>query len=520
MEDDQLRVPKSVRLAPYGFAAATGLLAVLGFAGALAVAQAATVSAVVLWMLPSVVVGTIFVAFGTASLQGAIKSGRGKPAQPTTWLYVAVFVLFALTVSIAASLYVIDLRSTVRNQRLLQQADVAALKAQLVQNWLARRSMDTQLLTTSLRGLRGDFSELGDVERSIIDVVFAQILAGSPERIAVKLFRPDGTLVAQAGEPADPNEGARTASIARDHPAGARVAIVERLGESDGRLRLDFVHPLAPPRGSQGAAILVVSTDPAVALLPEVLRWPSDSATSEILIVRRQGNEFATLARSRPDSRGAASTSFLSTLVANDDAVRVARDDRGLEVLVASRRIAPTNLLVIAKTDVAEALLPIENRSLLVTVLTAAAIVVAAIISIGLWRVDRARYAALGARHALSEATLMLQYRQMMQRARDVVLLTDNRRRIVDANPEAIATYGYSLEELRDLHFADLVAPQERERIDEQWPKLFGGQAVAARHRRKDGREFAVEMTGSSFEVDGRHYWQAFVRKAAAGTAA
>ena len=61
-----------LRLAPISFVLAIGLLSGLGLAGAWAVAQDAASLGVVLWMLPSVVVGALFTIYGTALLQGSL----------------------------------------------------------------------------------------------------------------------------------------------------------------------------------------------------------------------------------------------------------------------------------------------------------------------------------------------------------------------------------------------------------------------------------------------------------------
>ena len=101
----------------------------------------------------------------------------------------------------------------------------------------------------------------------------------------------------------------------------------------------------------------------------------------------------------------------------------------------------------------------------------------------------------------------------MMKQARDFIFLLDDQRRLVDANASAIAGYGYSIEELRQLHVTDLRAQRARDRIDSDWAAMLAtGQPFETTHRRKDGTEFPVEVTGGRFEVEGRDYLQFFAR--------
>src|SRR5262245_53937272 len=97
-----------LRLAPVTFVLAIGLLSVLGLAGAWAVAQDATTLSVVLWMLPSVVVGALFTVYGTALLQGSLTGATADFDRRVLWrqgrILIAVFVIFSVTVSIVGVL--------------------------------------------------------------------------------------------------------------------------------------------------------------------------------------------------------------------------------------------------------------------------------------------------------------------------------------------------------------------------------------------------------------------------------
>lgn len=524
-----VRTLNILRLAPIGFVVAIAALSALGLTGAWAVAQNASTLGVILWMLPSVVVGALLTVYGTALLQGAL-SGSDPGAdieRVALWrqgrMLLLVFAIFTVTVSLAGYLYVRDLDTTVRRQRLDEQLAIASLKAQAVEKWLVERWLDIQWLARSISYLPLASPDLGRDDRALIEVLFAELLAGSSERIAVRLYAGDGRLVAQGGEPVAPDGAAGFARRTAESVDPTRPRIDQRLGPTDA-LRLDFVQPIMAAGASAPSAWLVVRADPAVSLLPQVQRWPVPSATSEVVLVRREGNEVVFVVpplrlpadRRLPFAIPLSDTGTVAVrAVLDGDGVREGLDYRRAPVLAAVKRVAGIDWHVIAKTDVAEALTPIDRRARLVVWLTAGAILVAAGTTLGLWHTNRSAYAALRERHERERRALTRHYEQMMKRARDFLFLLDDQRRIIDANEAAISSYGYSLDEFRNMHVSDLRPPGVRTHLAADWETmLVTGIPFETIHRRKDGTEFPVEVVAGTLDVDGRPYFQAFVRDA------
>jgi diguanylate cyclase (GGDEF)-like protein/PAS domain S-box-containing protein len=89
-------------------------------------------------------------------------------------------------------------------------------------------------------------------------------------------------------------------------------------------------------------------------------------------------------------------------------------------------------------------------------------------------------------------------YGDLLGALREAVLLFDpGSRRILDANPEALARYGRTLEEMRGLTLDDveIPAPAAVEPVDRASTPSIGLAAPARlRHRRRDGSTFPVEM--------------------------
>ena len=103
---------------------------------------------------------------------------------------------------------------------------------------------------------------------------------------------------------------------------------------------------------------------------------------------------------------------------------------------------------------------------------------------------------------------------QLMKCASDVILLTDEHGRILEANDRALETYGYSLAELRQKTVADLRTPESRAELPHQAEQLeTDGRAVyEAMNQRRDGVVFPVEISARFLQIAGVRYRLGIVR--------
>lgn len=510
-----IRELTSLRLAPFAFIAAVAALSALGLAGAWMVARDATPIGVLLWMLPSIVVGALFTVYGTALLQAAFIADRHPSDRGEMWrksrVLIIVFLIFSLTISLAGFFYVRDLTTTVRQDRLANQVSIAATKARLLERELIRPSIEAQVLSASLLQLPLDRDRPSTDDLRLAEVLFAEWMAARSDRTGVTLASIDGRLLIHVGE-----SGGTVAPVG---PERARDRLVER--RTPAGVRLDFIEPLGAGR-RPATGLIVVSLDPALSLWPEALNWTSEDDTSAILLVRRGEKDAVILYSSmpeRPSDRGQREVPLSDSevvavqAVLQGNGVREGIDHRGVPVISASRKVGGTDWHVIAQADSAEILAPLQYRAKMVTTLTAMAILVAALATAGLFYVDHASYAVLAARHERERRALVVHYEQMMAHARDFIFLLNDERRILDANQAAVAGYGYSLEELRRMEAIDLRTERLRDSMADDWAKMLAsGIPYETVHRRKDGAEFPVEINASTFRVEGRTYIQGFVR--------
>ena len=484
------------------------------------------------WMLATYVVAWSLIGFGAWYLRSAPKRAGGSTDMETamkrqTFRLAVVWLLVAASLVGISLLYNSDLESTSRRERSSQQESVARLKAQQINKWLLERTIEAELLATSLRGLPLERLPSDRDAEQTIQLLFAETLAANTERTGVSLFAPDGRVLAHAGEGSTPDKETMQAAMAiAANPAERRQSIVDvHLDGTPPRPRMVFLVPItARPGNGPTTAVLAMAVDPFQGLFPQIAAWPTPSPSSEAVVVRREGDEVvyvtpprflkpvpAPLALRVPLT-GSKLASAQAVLLG--DGVYSGPDYRGVEVLTASRKVREVPWTVIAKTDLKEIVEPLQRKEFTLTVLIGAATVLAAIMLIVLWRGEYVGLLAFRAQQREEHAAMSRHFGQLIRMARDIVLLIRPDGLIIEANEAAMAAYGYSADEFRSLNVRDLQPPEDLAHFDAMWraPAPPGGVLTEGMNLRKDGTAFPVEVSGRAIEVDGKTYRQCFIR--------
>lgn len=105
-------------------------------------------------------------------------------------------------------------------------------------------------------------------------------------------------------------------------------------------------------------------------------------------------------------------------------------------------------------------------------------------------------------------------FRSIFESTSDALFITDMEDRIVDANPAALETHGYTLEELRALEPFALVHPHSRGQTREYLETVTAGKTYRGRSTqlRKDGTSFIADVLGTSITYQGRPHILVVIR--------
>ncbi len=302
-----------------------------------------------------------------------------------------------------------------------------------------------------------------------------------------------------------------------------------------GAIHFDLAIPLSVPtvagdsaRGEvpqlPAAPIAVVDfeVDPSRFLYPLIQKWPTPSPTAETLLVRVEDGQvlFLNELRHRPNTAlrlriplTQTNTPAVQAVLGREGIVQ-GDDYRGVVVFAVIRKVPNSSWYLVAKMDREEVLAPLRTRSRLILVSIIFSILAA---GLGLWLVLRWHTALDLDRQLATEkerSLLTERLTQINRQAHDSILLFDHRRQVLDANDQALATYGYSLAEFRGLEMQEL---RPAETVDELAPLLARletekGLLYETRHRRKNGTELPVEVSLRLVELQGDRFYQAVLR--------
>ena len=363
------------------------------------------------WVLLSFAVAAVFIVFGVWYLRFSKPlidpaAAFDEKLRQDGRLLALVLVAFVLSLSGVGYLFINETRALFRDEQLRAQAAIARLRAQQVDRWLLQHTMDAQALAQAIKALPFNPLAVEGDGRQILGVLLGEVLAGTPDRTGVSVLAPDGKVLIGLGEDATPDAETMKAVMAlKTSAARFQIIDVHQVGGPKPLLRMAFVVPVDPGDGPgpPKMVVVVLTVDPTRELFQQVATWPTDSPGSEVVLVRRDGDDLIYLtAPSLLDNKQSAPLSHRVPMtrtglpeaqaILHGDAVREGLDYRGIRVFSASHHVTGVPWFVVAKTDVSALMAPIWDKTLSLALAVLAIILVTVFMVLLLWRGQRASY--------------------------------------------------------------------------------------------------------------------------------
>ena len=404
-------------------------------------------------------------------------------------------------------------------------SSVATQRERMIETWLQERRADAEVaadypsigqLLSEQSALNGE--EAARVEGHARDVLSELARTGRYTRIAV--YDRD------ARERVDTASGAAPNALAAVSARRAIAAADFRADHPDlpsGDWRLIFASPvLAQSTGGVPIAIgaVTLELDPRQSLLPLVTGEEVPTRTGEVLLVERDGDDVIFLSPVRHAGAGQALRKPLASprlagaaAVMGEQRFGEFTDYRGATVLAATRRIPATGWGLVAKVDRDEAFAAYRQDLWLTAAAGALVVLGFAGFVLAESRRQRARQleAALASERALRDARE--RYQLLSEHTNDIVLFVAPDGRILEANHAAALAYGYPIDELRQRTLYDIRTADAHAAIPEQLRRaLQSGIVFEARHQRRDGKTFPVEVSAVGADIGGEHVLVTIVR--------
>lgn len=426
---------------------------------------------------------------------------------------------------LAAFFYVQSEQDTVRHQVHEQLEAIATLKVEKIKEWKNERLGDARVLaaTPNLADLIAHLTTTRDADRAraVMTTLLSSLRReyGYPQ---IVLFDRDLNVV--LAFPSDLQwESTLTDTMRRSIRETRDVTMADLHRDENGRIHLDLVAPVRSAGSDTFAGAILLTVDPKSRLFPLVQQWPTQSASAETLLVRREGEEVVFLNELR-HLPGKALTLRRPlhdrTLVAAQALRNGTRgllqgtDYRGASTLGISKSVTGTSWVMIAKVDQAEAYAPVYARGRQIFVGFGLIVAIAGLLGRGLWQRQRENQIQ---RRLLAEQTARAASERLalvMRHANDAILVFDGQKRIVEANAGVVRLYGRTSEDLCGRSLYDLHPAGTEAVIDGLFTQAISpeGRVFETEHQRKDGTVFPVEVSTQRVNFEGRPHVLTIVR--------
>ena len=441
------------------------------------------------------------------------------------WYLIIIFFLLSIGILATGYVYYKNQENYIKKDKQQELAGIIALKIDQIISWRQERIdyasaiMDDPFFTMRVR----DFLK-GRAKPTLKKQILERLTAlASYQFQSIALIDPQGNL--RLSFPTSKQElTPYLKSLARQAVLTKKVVFSDLYLEDDSKVMLSVLTPLLVIQRNEKVVVgvILMRIEPYQFLYPLIKSWPTPSLTGETELVRREGDEVVFLNELRHrkniplDLRVPLNSPNLleAMLARRKKGIVEGIDYRGIPVLAAVGLIPDSSWFLVAKIDVDEIYAPLQKRSrevvfLLITLIACAGICVAYFWRNQQIRFYRREYKAERERHALAQ-----RYEYLTRFANDIILVTDQSLQIVEANNQAVASYGYERDELLKLHLIDLYRPGSEHILSTLMRHVEdkGGLIFETMQRRKDKTTFPAEVSLRLLEVEGQKLFQEIIR--------
>ena len=292
--------------------------------------------------------------------------------------------------------------------------------------------------------------------------------------------------------------------------------------DTEGRLRWDLLVPLTSSESGPLEGAILLQTNPTRYIIPILQSWPAEFNTGQSVLWYRDGDHLISLGGYRPapgvlaeEVRPLALVREISHLPPQSLPARFVRgetkggeglDYRGVMIIGVGRPIPNSQWLFSSRLDSSEVYAPLRRTAVGIAAIVAALLATVGFTTSWLWRQRQKDLLHDRIAAELEQKRLASRLGLVMKHANDIIFVTDEKMRFVDANQRAVDTYGWTKEELLHLMISDLRAPEVANSLKGiyELANTKEGVVFETAHRRKNGLTFPVEISARSVEFDGR----------------
>ena len=441
------------------------------------------------------------------------------------WYLIFVFLILSIGILTTGYLYYKNQEAYIKKEKQQELAAIIALKIDQIISWRQERIdyastiMDDPFFALRVRDL------LTGRAKPALRVQISERLTAlaSYQYQSIALIDPQGEVrlaVPTSKQALSPY----LKSLASQAMQTRKVVFSDLYQNEDSKVMLSVLTPLMVIQGNEKVitGVILMSIEPYQFLYPLIKSWPTPSLTGETELVRRDGEKVVFLNELRHRKNIPLNLRFpldspnlvAAVIARGKKGIVEGFDYRGVPVLAAVGLIPDSPWFLIAKVDTDEIYAPLKKRFREVVFLLFTLIASAGISVAYFWRNQQIRFYRRQYEVERERRALAQRYEYLTRFANDIILVTDQSLRIVEANNRAVASYGYKREELLKLHLRDLYPPGSEQVLKKllRHVEEKSGLIFEATQQRKDGTTFPVEVSLRLLEVEGEKLFQEIIR--------
>ena len=344
---------------------------------------------------------------------------------------------------------------------------------------------------------------------------FFNSILHEPDYSTVFLLDPIGKIVINTN-PAEPlSETGK--QIIEKAKKSKEIVFSDLLKYNDQNICIDVAIPLyLNPEQHEGfSGVVLVRIDPDKFFYPLILKWPLPSRTSEIMLIRQEGDKILFLSELQHKKSSALrlhrslndTSNYIIKAVVGKQGILEGTDYRGVKVLGDTRAVLGSPWYVVTKIDIDEIYHPIATLATLILIITLLLILISACIIYVVW----ARQISKSDQERL---VMLKHFDYVVKYASDIICLADLEGNIKEANDKAVDTYGYAHDEMLKLNFSQLRPAETNDTFIQQLKLLneSNGSLYETTHINKNGEIFPIEVSGKIMVISGVKYIQVIIR--------
>jgi PAS domain S-box-containing protein len=438
---------------------------------------------------------------------------------------IIIFIVLAIGISTSGYLYYKNQENYIKMEKQQELAAIIALKIDQIVSWRQERiDFASTIMDDHFLAIRvSDFIKSRKKLLFKNQIVERLTALASFQYQSLTLIDPQGNLllsVPRSGRGLTPY----IKSLANQAMRVQKVVFSDLYLDENSEVRLSVLVPLLviQRNAKVTVGVILIRIEPYLFLYPLIKSWPTPSLTGETELIRREGNEVIFLNELRHSENIPLNLRFpldspnlVAAMIARGEkGIVEGLDYRGVPVLAAAGLIPDSPWFLVAKVDANEIYSSLKKLSqqvvfFLIVLIGTAAICIAYFHRNQQTIFYRRQFEAERKRRALAQ-----RYEYLTRFANDIILVTDQSLRIVEANDMALSSYKYTRDELLTLHLIDLYPPGSEQVLETLMNHVEeeSGLIFEAMQQRKDGTTFPVEISLRLLKLEGEKLFQEIIR--------